>query len=201
MARGDIKWWPGPIVEAHYKTLVDAQTGNTRVRDVLQVALIPVVAGLVALALHLKISFGLSVGLLTVTGLLSAFLFGLVIAIAARAMEWVDASPSPGLATSQQAVFLDELSANASYGSLVSMIAAVAFVACSATAGRALLAASCCGVVLGVHLVMTQVMVTRRVFFLTKGRLIVARIACRTEADRTESATGAVQSRAGGSKD
>jgi hypothetical protein len=172
---GAMKWSPIDIVKEHYGTFEDASTRQVRLADYVQMAGMPALIGLFVAWRGVGIDPGLSLAMVTVSGLLSAFLFGLMIQVAARAMEWADLTPAPGRATSRQAVFLEQLAANAAYGSLLSIVTAGAFIACAETQGRSLQIASAVAATVGAHLVLTQLMVMKRVFALTKGRLIAAR--------------------------
>ena len=116
-----------------------------------------------------------SVGLLTVSALLSAFLFGLMLQVADRAATWADSAPERGRATSDHATYLAELAANAGYASLVSILTSVAFVVASTSHGWVLRVAAALGLGLGSHLVLTLLMVMKRVFNLTLQRLRIAR--------------------------
>jgi len=65
-----------------------------------------------------------SVGLLTESGLLSAFLVGVMLQISERALDWSDSSPTLGPETSAHATYLVELAANSGYASLVAIVSA-----------------------------------------------------------------------------
>lgn len=176
MAKGDFKADPRAIVRAHWASYVDAATGRPRRRDQLVIDGLPVIVGLVCAWRHVHLPGAASVGLLTVSGLMSAFLFALMLQVADRATGWADTHPVPSQATTEHAVYLLELAANAGYTSLVSVAAAMTFVVSSACSkGWPLLAFSCIGVAIGVHLVMTMMMVMKRVFGLTEDQLRRAR--------------------------
>lgn len=113
--------------------------------------------------------------LLAVSGLLSALLFGVMLQIRARAMDWVDAAPTPGPKTTDHAYFMRDVAANAGYASLVCVASAVAYVVATSSGGRALQVASALGIALGTHLVLVLLMVIRRVFALTENRLLEVR--------------------------
>jgi hypothetical protein len=128
-----VKSDPRRLVRAHYATYVDARTGKVRILDHLAFEGIPLlVAGACALG-SVKLPPVASVSLLTVAGLLSAFLFGAMLQISERAMGWADAVPGRGPETSTHAIFLKEIAANAGYASLVSIATATVFTAASAT--------------------------------------------------------------------
>jgi hypothetical protein len=172
MAKGDFKADPRAIVYAHWGSYIDARTGHPRRRDQVVIDGLPVLAGLIGLWRHLHLPSPASVGLLTVSGLLSAFLFALMLQVADRASGWADTHPTPSRETSQRVTYLTELAANAGYTSLISIAAAITFVIASACSkGWPLLAFSCVGVALGVHLVLTMMMVMKRVFGLTQDQL------------------------------
>jgi hypothetical protein len=120
--------------------------------------------------------------LLTATSLLSALLFGVMLQISGRAMDWADSKPEPGKSTSDHAQYLEELAANAGYASLVCIVDAIVFVVAATASKRLLEAASGIGLALGAHLVLVLLMVMKRVFALTQERLIKAR----TGAERRE---------------
>ena len=96
-------------------------------------------------------------------------------------MEWADEAPEPSGATSEHALYLRELAANAGYSALVCVAAAITYVVTSTTAHRKLEVASAIGLALGTHLVLVILMVMKRVFALTEERLNRVR----TGADKT----------------
>lgn len=175
MARGDLKADPRPIISAHHRTYIDVTTGRPRWQDYALLDGVPVAVMGVLLWRNLHLSTVASVGLLTVAGLLSAFLFGLMLQVADRATSWADSQPERGQATSDHATYLAELAANAGYAALISIVAAVAFVVASTSHGWLLRSAIALGLGLGVHLVLTLVMIMKRVFNLTLQRLRIAR--------------------------
>ncbi len=175
MARGDAKANPWLIIKAHRATYVDVVTHGRRYRDVALLEGVPGLALLVCLLVGVRLPVPTSVGLLTVAGLLSAFLFGLMLQMADRATTWADDPPERGPATSAHAEYLKELAANSGYASLVSIATCVAFVVASSTSGLPLRVSSAVGVALGSHLVLTLLMVMKRVFALTVERLNLAR--------------------------
>jgi hypothetical protein len=175
VAKGDFKANPRDIIRAHRSTYVDARTNKTRWQDHLTFEGVPAAVFAGCLAGDVQLGSAASAGLLTVMGLLALFLFGVVVQLAARAMDLADARPEQGLATSQHAIFLEELAANASYASLVCILAAAVFVVASIGSGWVLRISSALGLALGAHLVLVLVMVMKRVFALTQERLYRAR--------------------------
>jgi hypothetical protein len=116
-----------------------------------------------------------SVGLLTVAGLLSAFLFGAMLQVSQRAMDWADSNPEPSGDTSQHAEYLNQLAANAGYASLASIVTAAVFVVASATTSHdALVIFTALGLACALHTALVLSMVMGRVFALTQERLIRA---------------------------
>ena len=164
-----------PIVRAHYGSLVDAQTHAIRLRDHALFEGVPLVVFGACWATGVTVPTNASVGLLTVAGLLSAFLFGVMLQVAERALDWADDPPPAGRETSRQARLLRELAANAGYASLVSITTAIAFVLVSVSPHTepALLSAIALG--LASHLVIVLFMVVTRVFSLTDERLTITR--------------------------
>lgn len=177
---------PWLIIRAHYRTLVDARTGRVRWQDhVLFEGSVAVVLG-VSLWRDVHLGHATAGALLTASALLSALLFGVMLQISGRAMEWADTDPAPSRDTTEHASFLVEIAANAGYASLVCIVAALDFVVVLAAHGRLLEATSCIGLALGAHLVLVLTMVMKRVFALTDERLR----SVRTGASRRSSGTG-----------
>ncbi len=116
-----------------------------------------------------------SIGLLTVAGVLSAFLFGAMLRISGVALDWSNSSPAPGPETSAHAIFLSELVANTSYASHASIIATAVFVTSSFSSGWMLRISSAIGLALVVHLALIIFMLMKRVFALTQRNLNQAR--------------------------
>jgi hypothetical protein len=175
MATGDLKPDPRPIISAHHRTYINVATGQRRWQDYALLDGVPVVIAALLLWKNVDLATVASVGLLTVSGLLSAFLFGLMLQVADRAATWADSAPERGRATSDHATYLAELAANAGYASLVSILTSVAFVVASTSHGWVLRVAAALGLGLGSHLVLTLLMVMKRVFNLTLQRLRIAR--------------------------
>lgn len=111
--RGSFKADPLPIIRAHWATLVDVRTGHRRYRDYAGFAGVPLVVFGVCLWRGVTLSATTAGALLTAIGLLAAFLFAVMLQVAARAVDWSDNAPSPGPGTSGHARFLRELAANA----------------------------------------------------------------------------------------
>jgi hypothetical protein len=133
-------------------------------------------------AFNVRLNSGASTGLLTVTGLLSLFLFTVVVQLSARAMDLADDRPEPGSATSEHVIYLEELTANAAYASLVCIFAAVVFVVADIGTNWVLRISSAIGLAIGAHMVLVLMMVMKRVFSLTQERLNRVR----TGADRPD---------------
>lgn len=166
---------PVPIVRAHYETLFDARTGKARLGDHLLFAGLPVLTLVGVFVLGAEVGSSTITGLLTVCGVLSAFLFGVMLQVAERAMDWSDAPPAQGPDTSRHATLLIQIAANAGYAALVSLAAASVFVVASFAKGTALLVLSALGLALLMHLGLVLLMVIGRVFGITEERLNDAR--------------------------
>ena len=194
MARGDAKIDVRVIIRAHRASYVDARDDRPRIRDYLLMEGVPIVVLVLCLVFGAALRSGAAAALLTVTALLSALFFGLMIQTADRAMNWADDPPAPGPGTSAHAIALRDLSAHAGYAALVCIAAAIAYVIATVTAasypianaatnaagnaggpGWWLRASSSLGIALGVHLVFVLLMVMKRVFMLTQNRLDQAR--------------------------
>lgn len=165
------------IVQVHRASYTNDATGRRSILDHLQFEGVPLVAAVLFGAFDVTLRPAASVGLLTISGLLGAFLFGVMLQISDRAMTWADEHPAQGRDTSEHALYLEALAANAGYASLVSIAAAVAYVVAATSHGHpwVLRIASAIGLALGVHLALTLLMVMKRVFALTQQRLIRAR--------------------------
>jgi hypothetical protein len=163
-----------PLVRAHYKTYVNAATGRVRGYDYLEFVGLPLLLGAGCGITGVELPMGASVGLLTVSGLLSAMLFGVMLQASQRALDWADGQRAPGPDTSRHAQFMTQLAANAGYASLVSIVACAMFVVASVVSNTALVVLTAIGLALTLHLVLVMFMVVRRVFALTQKRLIDA---------------------------
>jgi hypothetical protein len=181
--RGTFKGDPRYIIDAHRNSYVDARTGKARWQDHAVFEVIPALAAAGLIAGDVKLNTATSAGLLTVSGLLAAFLFGVMLQVYERAGEWAESAPEPSRDTSDHATNLEEIAANAGYAALVSLCAATAFVVASATSGWPLRIASGIGLALGVHLVLVLLMVMTRLFLLTKTSLDRARVGADRPAD------------------
>jgi hypothetical protein len=175
VARRDAKIDVRNIVSVHRRTYVVARTNQPRLRDHLLLEVTPALVAGGCLLGDVRLQTGTAVGLLTVSGILSALFFGVLLQVSDRAMNWADAGPTPGEATSDHATFLEELAANAGYAALVCIAAAAVYVAASVSSGWPLRVYSAIGIGLGAHLVLVLLMVMKRVFALTQERLNRAR--------------------------
>lgn len=162
---------PRELVRAHYGTLVDNRTGRARPLDHVVFEGLPVAIGLACFLLEVDLPPVVSAGLVTVSGLLSAFFFQALLQISQRALEWAHEAPEPGPDTSREAKFLDQNAANAGYASLVCVLTAAIFVVASVAKGTWLTLFSAIGLALASHLVLVLLLVLVRVFALTDERL------------------------------
>lgn len=166
-----MKFNVGPIVKDHYATLRNARSGKVRPLDYIQFGGLPLVVGVLVGLKNVRLHESVSVGLLTVTGLLTAFLFQVMLQATQRALDWADAPSPPSVATSRHAKFMGEIAANAGYASLVSILACSMFVVSSVASHTLLRIATAMGLALLLHLGLALLMVMRRVYILTIGRL------------------------------
>jgi hypothetical protein len=162
---------PRELVRAHYGTLVDNRTGRARPLDHFAFEVVPLVIGLACFLVGVQLPAAVSAGLVTVTGLLSAFFFQALLQISQRALEWAHEAPEPSPDTSREAKFLDQNAANAGYASLVCILAAAVFVVAGVSSGIWLTLFSAIGLALGTHLALVLLLVLVRVFALTDERL------------------------------
>jgi hypothetical protein len=183
MARGDSKIDVGVIVKAQRATYVDDE-GNRRLADRALLEWTPIGVAVACLIFGVELPQLAAGGLLTVSFLLSALFFGLMLQISDRAMSWADSTPQPSKDTSRHAELLLELAAHAGYAALVSILAAIAYVVASVGSGPVLVGSSAVGIALGVHLVLVLLMVLKRVFLITKGQLNQAQTNHPTADDR-----------------
>jgi hypothetical protein len=186
VARGDSKIDIRNIIRAHRQTYSDVRTRRRRIRDSLLIEGMPVAVLVACLSLGVRVDRPTAVGLLTVSGLLSALLFGVMLQVSDRAMSWAESDPEPNRSTSERADFLKQLAANAGYASLICVLSAMTYVAISIPSGWATrwewptTLGSAFGIALGAHLVLVILVVMKRVFALTESELNHAR----TGADR-----------------
>lgn len=164
------------LVVAHYATYVDARTGKQEPGDHLVFEVLPLLLLAGCWATGVTIPAAASAGILVVAGLLSAFLFGVMLPIADRAAELASDPPPRDEESTQYVLFLGELSANSGYASLVSFVTAAVFVAASAVTGHTASVILCAvGFALLLHLGLVMGMVISRVFAVTQNRLDRAR--------------------------
>jgi hypothetical protein len=168
----NLKISPWPLIRAQHRTYVDARNGKARGRDYLLFDGVPLVVGGLAAYLDLKLTTAASGALLAASGILAALLFGVMLQISQRAVDWADDPPEPGKETTEHADFLRQLATNAGYASLVCVFAAIAYVCATISGHEKREIASAVGVGLGVHMALVLLMVMKRVFALTEERLI-----------------------------
>lgn len=166
---------PSDIARAHRRTYVDARTGNPQLQDYLLMEGVPALVVALSLVLGATLPHKPSDALIVVTGALSGILLAAMIGIALRAMHWTERSPMRGKSTSEQALYLGELTANIGYASLAAIVACVVFIVASISDGWLLRLASAFGIGLGIHFVFVFFMVAKRVFALAQSQLNLAR--------------------------
>ncbi|HTZ64317.1 MAG TPA: hypothetical protein VMB51_09455 [Solirubrobacteraceae bacterium] len=166
---------PLVFVCAQFATYVDDSTGKQRWRDHAIFHLLPVIALIALRVFTITVPSIAAVGILTVTGFLSAFLFGGMLQVSQRALDWLDEKPTPSEDTTEHAEYLRQLAANTGYASLVSICTAAVFVVAAASKNTETIAwATAFGFALVVHLTLVLLMVMNRVLALTDNRLIQA---------------------------
>lgn len=176
MSRSEMKANPAPIIAAHFASLSEGAGGPARRRDYALFLAAPLAAAGLCYWRELTFSNAAGQSLLTLSGLLGALLFGALLLVSERAMNWADSNPPRGSRTSEQALYLSRLSANAAYASLACIAAAGAFLWVSLADGEALRIASALGVALGLQMVLVLLLVIRRVFLFTQARITDARV-------------------------
>jgi hypothetical protein len=169
--RDGFKASPWPLLRAQHRTYADAVTGRGSWLDYLVFYGVPAVVAGLSIWRHAHLSAAASGALLATLGLLAGLLFGVMLQISDRAMTWTDNPPERSEDTTQHVTFLRELAANAGYASLVCLAAAGAFAVATTTAHLKLEISSAVGLALGTQLVLVLLMVMKRVYLLTLGRL------------------------------
>jgi hypothetical protein len=162
---------PWPLIKAQHKTYVNATNNRPRAVDYLLFDGTPCVVLAVCLSTGVKLSTGASSALLTASLLLSALLFGVMLQVSQRAIDWADDPAPASRETTEHTLFLREIGTNAAYASLVCVVASIAFVVSTMTSGLALEISSAVGLALGAHLFLVLLMVMKRLFMLTNERL------------------------------
>jgi hypothetical protein len=170
-----VKANPARLVVAHYRSYVDQGTGRQLWQDHAVFEGLPILLFIGCVLAGVKIPAPASVGVLTVAGLLSAFLFGVVLQISQRAMDWADQAPERSGEISELAGFLGQISANAGYASLVSILTAAVFVVASVVSHWPLVLFTAIGLALALHMALMMFLVLSRLFALTQNRLLAAR--------------------------
>lgn len=166
---------PRPILVGHLETLSDG-TSRVRRRDIVEQYLVPVLAGIGAFILGIKISSTTAAAILTLAGIFAAFFFQLSVQLLDRAADWAEGDPTPGPETTRYALLLEELSANTTYAALVAaMTSAAALAVGISDSGWMERASAAVTVALLAHLATTLLLVATRVFLLTRARLNSAR--------------------------
>jgi preprotein translocase subunit SecG len=173
---------PWKLIQAHYRTLRDAETGKSRWRDYALFLGFPAGVYVLCIFLGTELPPEASAGLLTATGVLAAFFFGVVLQVAQRAMDLADQtyepkSVKPDKATYWQIEFLKEIAASAGYACLISVLAAAVSLAALAATSKWLVVVFCSlSIALGVHLALLLTMVLSRVYALIVRRLRTAKV-------------------------
>jgi hypothetical protein len=165
---------PIGIIRAHYATLVDAETGHPLVLEYVVSLGVPVLVGIYCGVQEVKLPAVASGGLLTVCGLVFAFLFAAMLQMSQRAMDMSDSDKPTSKSITDHAEFVLEIAANSNYASLVSAVGAGVFVVAAVTSKTVLACASTIGLALMTHLAVLMLIVMQRVYSVTKERLLVA---------------------------
>jgi hypothetical protein len=162
------------LFEVHRMSYKGVRSGGWKRRQLSLVVLLPLLSSVITALFGIRIAEPIAVGLLTVLGLMSALLFGVMIQVAQRAQEWADSRPTPGHRTSLYGEFLRELMGNAGWASLVALIASASYVWVVASKGIVLQAASDVAILLSVYLIVLLFRVMASVFQLTDERIRAA---------------------------
>lgn len=175
MGLDDSKLDPRPVIQGHWASLVHGDSSPS-VRDLIEQYAVPGAIGLAAYFIGIEVGEGLGAALLTISGIFAAFMFQLTIQLLDRAAAWAETHPVPGPSTSKHAILLEELSANAGYAALICVLAAAMTVVCIiAKPGLGERVAAAVLMMLLAHLATTLLLVGRRVFLLTRARLLDTR--------------------------
>jgi DNA-binding XRE family transcriptional regulator len=170
-----VKFSPMRIIRAHRQTYSDDRTGRVMPSDIIAFEIAPAVVGLISAIFNFQLSPVAAAALLMVTGLLGALLFGAMLQASQRALDWADSAPAQSKDTSDHAIFMGQLAANAGYASLVCIAAAISYFFATVATDSALTLATAISVGISAHLVLVLLMVMRRVYALTEERLNRAR--------------------------
>ncbi len=163
------------LIRRHYDSYRDAATGRILWTDHLVFEGLPALVMGASVVAGVQLAGEASAAILAVSGLLSAFLFAVMLQVFERAMDLADEPPGRGAETSRHALFLGEISANAGYAALVAIATAVVALVATAVSKTALTIATGVALALGTHLILVLLMVMNRVYRLTEERLITAR--------------------------
>ncbi len=170
-----MKATPLTLLRAQYATYVDDRTGRQRWRDHVAFHGLPLITFFLFCWFEVTIPTEASIGIVTVAGFLSAFLFGAMLQVSQRSLDWLDNKPTPSEDTTQHGEYLRQLAANTGYASLVSIATAAMFVISSAAKSPEVSAlSSAVGFAFVLHLLLVLLMVMNRVFALTINRVIQA---------------------------
>lgn len=173
---------PWKLIQAHYRTLRHAETGKSMWQDYALFLGFPAFVYVLCLFLEAELPPEANAGLLTATGVLAAFFFGVVLQVAQRAMELADqrsepGNPKPDKATYWQIEFLKEIAASAGYACLISVLAAAVSLAALVTTSKWIFVVLCSlALALAVHLALLLAMVLSRVYALIVRRLRTAKV-------------------------
>lgn len=170
---------PWPFVVSHYAALgrdrddfVLQSRPRLEIRSVLPHLSIPTLCCVLAILLDMRVNESAAASLLVVMGILAAFFLQLSISVFLRAATWVETQPVPSLMTSQYGALLNDLGASSAYAAFVSIGCCFASLAVAVSecgwnerilSGVLLLAVT--------HLILTLLIVVRRVFLVTHERV------------------------------
>ncbi|HEX2096166.1 MAG TPA: hypothetical protein VHF50_02220 [Solirubrobacterales bacterium] len=168
---------PWKLIQAHYRTLRDARTDEDRWQDYALFLGVPTLVYVGCIVIEVQLPTEASAGLLTATGVLAAFFFGVVLQIAQRSMDLATEAPPLDKAMVWQIEFLRQIAANAGYACLVSVAGAVVFLAALvSTAPLLAVIFSSLGLAIAIHLALLLSMVLSRVYDLISRRLTTAQV-------------------------
>jgi hypothetical protein len=171
-----MKALPRDLVASHYATLRNEKSGKWNRADYAVTLAIPAASAIASFACDLKLGEGAINGLIAVAGIFGAFLFGAMLQVAQRALEWADTAPKRSPETSRHARYLKEIVANAGYASLVCVALVVVFLAVTFVSGDlALRLLTALGIGMFVHVLAVLLIVSSRVYLVTVERLRKAR--------------------------
>ena len=166
---------PIKIIYTHYNSYINCNTKKIRWQDHMIFSCMPILSIILCFILQVKMQPVVISNFIIFTVMISAISFILMLYIANVAIDFLKTMPKKGVKTSSYAIYLEELSANAGYTFIMSLLTIFCFIMASTNTNIILNIFSAFSIGLFIHIILILFMMIKRIFAFTVQHLNYAR--------------------------